>query len=187
MKTSLHLILLSSAFIFLLFLASCGDDDDDATPPVVTTVRATFTPSQGEGQTIESFEYNSTGQVDDIVISKSTIYQIELSISRDSAGVNTDIDQRIRSNGNQYQIFYTIAPPPPPTLVANFFYLDQDSEGLPIGLQASFATLGAGEKVLTITVKNVPAGLKDEETDIMDPNSVPVSAEIVATYNFIVQ
>ena len=175
--------LISLVLIGSLILGSCGGDDDNGDSKIITTLTISFDPLS-PGST-ETFSYSDADSIDDIVISQTTIYNIKLSIERDSAGTLLDVDQQISDNAVQYQIFYTITPPDAPTVIANLSYLDADVNGLPIGLNVSATTLGAGDKTFTITVKKIEAG-KSADATIDDPNSSPGTVEFEAIFNLAV-
>jgi len=181
MNKAFQLILISVIAALLLF-SSCGSDDDPAPVTITTTVTTNFS-SQGGGG---AFDYVEGGDVEDITLSASALYTIDLQIQQDSGSVMIDFDQRIRDNAELYQIFYQVLPTSAPTVTANFFYTDADGDGLPIGLTATFVTLGSGDKTFVITVKQMDAGTKTN-TDIADPDSSPGETIIEATYNFSVQ
>ena len=173
---------LSFVLMGSLIWASCGGDDDGEVK-IITTLTISFDPLS-PGST-EIFTYSDADEIDDIVISQSTIYNIKLNIEQDSAGTLIDVDQLISDNAVQYQIFYTVDPPGAPTIIANLSYLDADVNGLPIGLNVSATTLGAGDKTFTITVKKIK-GNKSDLTTIDDPDSSPGTVEIEAIFNLTV-
>jgi len=177
-----QVFLISLVLIGSLILAGCGGDDTEE-PKTITTLTISFDPLS-PGPT-ESFSYSDTDSIDDIVISRSTIYNIKLNIERDSAGTLTDVDQLISDNAEQYQIFYVVDPPDSPTIIANLSYLDADINGLPIGLNVSATTLGAGDKTFTITVKKIEGGKSAQDID--DPDSSPGTVEIEAIFNLTVE
>ena len=177
-----QVFLISLVLIGSLIWISCGGDDDSGDSKITTTLTVIFDPLSS-GPT-ESFSYSDTDSIDDIVISLSTIYNIKLNIERDSAGTLTDVDQLISDNAEQYQIFYVVDPPDSPTIIANLSYLDADVNGLPIGLNVSATTLGAGDKTFTITVKKIEGGKSAQDID--DPDSSPGTVEIEAIFNLTV-
>jgi len=163
-------------FAFLLVVAgismasSCGDDDGGPVEPI-TTMTLVFSPGG-------SFSYEENGAADDIALPKSTSFTVQLNISIDSAGTVTDFDQIMAANPDQYQVFYSVDPPPPPTIIANLNYLDQN-----LGLLASLVTLTDGDLTLTVTVKEVTLP-KPPMGDIEDPDSVPGTVLYEAAFSF---
>jgi len=154
----------------IFLVSNCGSDDDGPVEPV-TTLSLLFDP----GGTVS---YVVNGKADDIVLPKSTSFTVVLNISIDSAGTITDFDQIMAATPDQYQVFYSVSPPPPPTILANWNYLDQN-----LGVLASFVTLTDGDLILTVTVKEV-ALPKPPMGDIEDPDSVPGTVLYEASFNF---
>ncbi|NJK88728.1 MAG: hypothetical protein HC923_04595 [Myxococcales bacterium] len=145
-----------------LCLAACGDDDggDGNESEVITTVNATFTPSGGGA--FETFSWEDLdgvgGQaptIDSITLAAGTTYTlaIEFLDERDPANV-IDITEEVSEEAEEHEVFF-LGTAVSSGLVS-VTVLDQDPNGLPLGLDSEVVTSQAGTGVLRVQLQHQP-------------------------------
>lgn len=154
--------------MFLLFATACGDverPEGEEENEVITTLVLTFTPVAG-GDALEfswaDLENDGNPVIDDIVLSDADDYDVTVGFLNELEDPAEDITLEIQNEDDEHQIFFTgTAVQGPATgtnasAVVEHAYADADADGLPVGLDNTFTTLGDGSGELTVTLRHLP-------------------------------
>lgn len=154
--------------MFLLFATACGDvesPEGEEENEVITTLVLTFTPVAG-GDALEfswaDLENDGNPVIDDIVLSDADDYDVTVGFLNELEDPAEDITLEIQNEADEHQIFFTgTAVQGPATgtnasAVVEHAYADADADGLPVGLDNTFTTLGDGSGELTVTLRHLP-------------------------------
>lgn len=140
----------------LIFLFACTDvenPDGDAEGEVIATVTLEWTDDQGA--TVESVwtdpEDDGDPVVDDVVLAADQTYTLWVAFGNDLAVPAEDVTLEIQDEADEHQVFFT------DSTVVTVDATDEDSEGLPIGLENEAVTGAAGQGTLTVTLRHLPA------------------------------
>lgn len=160
----LSFLLLSSALV-----SGCTDvehdHDHDHEHEVITTVVLSFADSDGgEAQTFEWADPEDDGNpvVDDIVLMDGSSYSLSVAFLNELEDPAEDITEEIADEADEHQVFFTGSAVQGPATGTNadaiveHSYTDEDSAGLPLGLENSFSTLGTGSGELVLTLRHLP-------------------------------
>ena len=160
--------LVSILFSLLLF-TSCDDvdhdHDHDHDQEVITTVVLSFTDGSGtDPQTFEWADPENDGSpiVDDIVLTAGNSYSVSIAFLNELEEPAEDLTEEIADEADEHQIFFTGSAVQGPATGTNaeaiveHSYADEDSSGLPLGLQNTLATLGTGSGELVLTLRHMP-------------------------------
>ena len=169
----------TSAFYALLTLAMLGCSDDDTTPEIInedeliTTVILTLTPDSGDQVVLTTIDLDGDGPDEPVTtvvgnLSENTQYQGAVQFLNDTEDPAEDITQEVIEEADEHQVFYTISE----GLNIQTTYEDQDSQGIPLGVQITLSTGAASEGSLSVTLRHEPVKPNDGldsaggETDI---------------------
>ena len=154
--------------MFLVFATACGDVENpegEEENEVITTLVLTFTPVAG-GDALEfswaDVENDGNPVIDDIALSDADDYDVTVSFLNELEDPAEDITLEIQDEDDEHQIFFTgTAVQGPATgtnasAVVEHAYADADADGLPVGLDNTFTTLGTGSGELTVTLRHLP-------------------------------
>lgn len=154
--------------MFLVFATACGDVENpegEEENEVITTLVLTFTPVAG-GDALEfswaDVENDGNPVIDDIALSDADDYDVTVSFLNELEDPAEDITLEIQDEDDEHQIFFTgTAVQGPATgtnasAVVEHAYADSDADGLPVGLDNTFTTLGTGSGELTVTLRHLP-------------------------------
>ena len=153
-KAKFPVLLFATALLF-----SCSDDDKP-TPvneeEVITTVTATFTATGEDPVILSSRDLDGDGPQAPVVsvsgnFSAGTTYAGEITFLNELSNPPVDITEEVAAEGEEHQVFYQ------QNGLGAFTYTDEDTNGKPVGLEASFAaseTPSSG--TLTITLRHEP-------------------------------
>ena len=160
--------LVSILFSLLLF-TSCDDvdhdHDHDHDQEVITTVVLSFTDGSGtDPQTFEWADPENDGSpiVDDIVLTAGNSSSVSIAFLNELEEPAEDLTEEIADEADEHQIFFTGSAVQGPATGTNaeaiveHSYADEDSSGLPLGLQNTLATLGTGSGELVLTLRHMP-------------------------------
>lgn len=154
---------LKSLFTYLviavLFLASCEKKDPEIPneEELITSVFLRLVPEGGGPEVLLSFQdFDGDGGEDPIIkggqIEDGVKYFGTLEFYNEAVFPVVDMTDEIREEGDEHQVFYEIF-----SSNIDVEYLDQDVNGNPIGLLASFTANGAPSKgSITIILKHLP-------------------------------
>lgn len=175
------------------FLTNCGNDDGG--PEIITQLVLVFTPQQGEGTEVLRFKYRGDAidqnvvSKEEIVLSKTTLYNVELLMQSEIGISPIDLSAVIRSEGDEWQVFYKANTQP---TIVDWNYSDSDVNGLPIGIDTRATILGAGSGTVTITVNEQRVQedgtpTKTSGYGIADGASAPGETKIQVAFNLRVE
>ena len=152
--------------LFLSLFTACESDvhdhDHDHDHEFMTTVILTYTDDADQEF---SFRWSDMGgtedvEIDDIVLSANTVYQLDLSFLNELEEEPEDITPEIKSEATEHQVFFTGAAITEDFLLHS--YSDNDENDLPLGLSNSMESTDAGNSELTVTLRHMP--LEDGNT-----------------------
>lgn len=163
MNTRLYLLSL------VALAAACSDVNDntggDNEPEVITTVGLTFTP-QGGGAALDfkwtDPESDGSPVIDDIVLSDAEDYDVAVTFLNELADPAEDLTVEVRDESDQHQVFFTGSAVEGPATgdnadaVVTHAYADTDVNGLPVGLESTFATDAVGSGSLIVSLRHLP-------------------------------
>jgi hypothetical protein len=143
-------------------ISSCEKDDEPANEEeLITTVRLTFTEVGGAGA-VSTFIFKdldgdggaAPSQFDNIVLAPNKTYNMAITLLNESVSPAEDITGEIESEGVDHQIYYQ-----PSGVNIAVLNLNNDVNGLPLGLRSTWTTSAASTGSVTITLKHKP-GIK---------------------------
>ena len=145
--------------LFLSLFTACKDvhdHDHDHDHELMTTVVLTYTDEAGQES---SFRWSDMGgtedvEVDDIVLSANTEYELNLSFLNELEEEPEDITPEIKSEGTEHQVFFTGSAITDNLVVHT--YNDTDENNLPIGLANLMDSADASSGELTVTLRHMP-------------------------------
>lgn len=152
-----------------LLLAACNvsDPHEHDEEELITSVRLVLTPAGGgSADTVWFRDADGPGGLapthhDTVRLVAGRTYAVTLSFLNEShASHAVDMTPEIREEGNDHQVFYTIEG-----TGLTVAYADQDDNGLPLGLSATFTTTTGTPGSVTVTLKHQP-GLKSAGSTI---------------------
>jgi len=159
---------------FLLFTGACGDvegehDHDhhghDHEHEVITTVELSFTPQSGGTALVFTWadpEDDGNPEIDAIALTDGETYDTTVAFLNELEAPAEDITEEIGDEGDEHQVFFTGSGVQGPatgtnaSAVVEHAYADTDGDGLPLGLDNTFTTLGVGSGELTLTLRHLP-------------------------------
>jgi hypothetical protein len=180
----------------LVFLTGCNDDDPapENIPELITKVTLKFTPAGG-GSFITVTATDPDGEgVQDLVVDgpinlvKGTQYTLTLELINglyNPGEDGYDITEEVEEEGDEHQFFFQFSEDVfsspsgsgnikdnASSLVGTINYLDQDSGGLPIGLETSWTTANASlsAKSFRVILKHQP-DIKSSSSTSLDGES----------------
>lgn len=179
MKNTSILYIVSLTVVAATLFTSCKKDDDDPKNPgdpneseLITTVRINFTDSAGTApdvsvvfRDLDGDGGNAPTRFDTIRLQPSTTYFTEILLLDESKLPSDTISNEVAEEAEDHIFFFLHSGVNIATT-----YLDQDSNGLPLGLSTKWVTGASGSGTSRVTLKHQP-GVKDGsqapgETDI---------------------
>ncbi len=145
-------------FATLLLLGSCNDDPDpviENEEELITTVRLAFT--NGSTSTVAEWK-DADGDganppvVDAIELEAGVTYSVSLELLNETTSPPDDITVEVSEEGADHQFFFIVEG----GLDLTTAYNDQDENGDPIGLEASFAAGAVSNGTLKIILRHLP-------------------------------
>ena len=156
--------------LFLLLLTGCQDveggdgHDHDHENEVFTTVVLTFSPVGG-GDDLE-FRFTDLQDGDplteDVTLTDGTDYDLAMTFLNELEEPAEIMSVELLDEDDQHQVFFTGSAVQGPatgvnaSAVVEHAYADQDGSGLPLGLENTIDTLGAGSGDLIVTLRHMP-------------------------------
>jgi hypothetical protein len=145
--------------LMLFFLLACSDveehDHHNHENEMMTTINLTFTSDGGNNTfTWADVEQSGTPSIDDISLAADTVYTLTLEILNELEEPAEDITEEILDEADEHQVFFT------GTDVGVLYtqtYNDEDGNGIPLGLENTISTLGAGEGGFSLVLRHMPA------------------------------
>jgi hypothetical protein len=176
------------AALLALSLGACGDvegkddhdHDHDHDHGVTTRVVLNFAPQAG-GDTL-SFTWSDPENdgdpiIDDLTLAADTTYDLDIALWNDLEDPAEEVTPEIEEGDTEHQFFFlgdAVSSPATgdnPSAVMTQAYADEDSGGLPIGLENTITTGLAGTGTLRLVLRHMPpedgsatkvAGLADD-------------------------
>lgn len=125
------------------------------------------------GEEKKVFEWIEKGNIDSIVLTPGTKYQVYVSFL--DIDHEEDITEEIKEDGHNHQVFITTTP----SDLLQVAYTDQDKNGLPVGIESDITTTSAGTGTLRLQLKHY-AGNKDG-------NAASGSTDVSVDFSLVVQ
>ena len=176
----------SICMIGAVLLVGCKKDKGESNEEeVITTLELTFTPAAGGTPLVYNFvDPDGPGgvdpTVDDIVLNANTTYNVSAAFLNELAG--EDITEEINAESDAHRVYYTVAGGSNIT-VSN---LNNDPNGVPLGITSTWATGAAANGQVTITLRHYPAIPPNKEAaDLV--NSPKSGTDIEVTFDTQVQ
>lgn len=174
-------------FIGGLLLSSCSNDDENPAPvneeEVITTITVTLTP-EGDGEviTLESRDLDGDGPNAPVVnvsgsLAGNTTYSGSIELLNETVSPAEDITVEVAEEAEEHQFLFGFTGP-----VSEIAYLDEDSNGNPIGIEFSLTTLTAGPGTLSVTLRHEPK--KPNDGTLTDAGG---ETDVAITFNFLVE
>lgn len=185
---------------FILLLTACDSNDD--LPPIeneeetITHVTLTFTP-QGAGAAVEASWVDADGEgssnpvLSDISLTANTAYTLDIILRNLIDADNpVDITQEVRDEADEHLFFFewTDGLFTDPSGDGNVGegqrsdpvnYGDQDTNGLPLGLQTNWTTGSAATGTFRIILSHQPDEKSATSTSVTGDPDVDISWDIV--------
>ena len=159
----------------VLAMPACSDVEKDGTDghdghhhhdhEVITTVVLTFT-SQTDGSELafswSDAENSASPVVDDIILQDTDDYYLTVEFLNELESPAENLTPEVADEDDEHQIFFTGSAVEGPATSDNanaiieHAYADEDSDGLPIGLDNTISTLEAGSGKITVTMRHLP-------------------------------
>ena len=204
------------AIVLPAVLVSCGNDvanvkasvlrdgHNENPNEVITTVKLTFTPSNGDAP-IEALwsdpGLSGSPRIDGITLLNGLSYILRVEVHNELEDPVEDITPEIFDELDEHQLFYfgnAIVGPSNqsnPDAVLEHFYDDSDSNGLPVGLRNTFVAKGTGVGVMGVLMQHMPMlnGTLIKEDDLealmndQGKEFLPGSSDFLVEFNVVVQ
>jgi hypothetical protein len=153
----------------ILFVFGCTDVEDDHDhdheQEVITTVVLSFTWDGSDAVSVFEWsdaENDGSPVADDIALLDATSYSVSVSLWNELEEPAEELTEEIADEADEHQIFFTGSAVQGPATGENaealveHAYADQDTGGLPVGLENTFSTLGIGTGDLVLTLRHLP-------------------------------
>lgn len=187
MKRNLTLF---GAFLFIssLALVSCKKDKVEGNDEeVITTLQLTFTPNGG-GSTL-TYKYDdpdgpggANPTIDEIVLAPSTTYSVSLSLLNKTTNPVDNITTEIEAEADAHRFYYAVTPGTNIMVTG----LDDDPNGVPLGLNCSWTTGPVATGKVKITLRHYPGNPPNKEfADLV--NSTKSGTDMEVEFNTRIQ
>ena len=184
LKFSLILVGMTS-----LFLTSCNKDDNEEEndEEVITTMQLSFAPVGGGTTLMYKFDDpDGPGGVsptkETIVLAPNKTYNVTVQLLNKTATPAEDVTLEVQSESQAHRFYYQPSAGSNIT-VAN---LNNDSNGIPLGITSIWTTTGTATGTLMVTLRHYPGNPPDKAA--ADPvNSNKSSTDVEVSFNTIVQ
>ena len=138
---------------------SCSKDDNPAVneEELITTLRLSLKESGSTTTTIFEFKDpdgeggNPPTKFDPIVLSANKTYTCDVEVLNESVSPAEDITDEILAEANDHQFYFE-----PTGVNVNVTNLNNDANGLPVGLSSSWTTGAVSSGTLKVTLKHKP-------------------------------
>jgi hypothetical protein len=152
--------------MFLSLIFACSDvekphdHDHHHENEVITTVQLSFVSSDNT-DTMYSFVDLQDGNdaiVDTIELASSMSYQMSISVLNELESPSDDITEEVTDEADEHHFFIGGSVEGcSETALVQHDYLDQDSNGLPLGIENSIETIDDGSGELMISLRHMPS------------------------------
>jgi hypothetical protein len=180
-----------TVLVSLTFLSSCDDDEPtkEDTPELITKATLTFTPTDGAPVIVTATDPDGEGVQDIIVddainLEAAKNYTLTIQLINELAAPSDpeyNITEEVEEEGDEHMFFFSwtnnvFGDPTGNGNIDNrsdnVNYEDEDSGGLPLGLETSWTTAAASSGKFRVLLKHQPdlktatSGSADGETDL---------------------
>ena len=150
-----------------LLLTACFKDKPGETneEEVITTMNIKFTPVTGGAAFMYSFDdADGPGGIapvqQEIVLAANVSYHAEIELLNKTVSPAGNITTEVAAEAEAHRFFYQ--PSPTSNIVVN--NLNNDANGMPLGITGTWAAGGAGTGTLIITLRHYPGTPPDKQT-----------------------
>ena len=156
----------------LVFAGGCsdveGDDHDhdhDHEHEVITTVELSLTAASDGTSLVFTWadvDDSANPVIDDMLLTDGETYDVSVTFWNELEDPAEDITPEIGDEADEHQIFFTGSAVQGPATgdnaaaILEHAYADADAGGLPLGLDNTLTTLGAGSGELILTLRHLP-------------------------------
>ena len=169
--------LLPILLLSVSFLSGCGSDvgkveagysldgHDENPNEVMTTLKLTFTPTNGDQSfsvTWADPELDGDPVIDDITLINGQSYSVGFEVFNELEEPTEDVTPEIRDEMDEHQVFFmgsAIEGPcntTNPAALIDHVYDDVDNNGFPIGLTNTFTAKARGNGILNVLLRHMP-------------------------------
>lgn len=176
-------IFFTATFAILFFSACNKEAGYDHDEEVITTLTVNFTPQGGGPMLSFSFDDpDGPGGIDptiqNIQLSPNTVYDVELQLFNKTLNPAEELTSEIEAEGEAHRFYYQ------PSAGSNISIsgLDNDVDGIPLGLKSVWSTGAAANGSVLITLRHYGGNPPNKATD--DPvfsNKSSTDAEVSFT------
>jgi hypothetical protein len=155
--------------LVVLFSFGCSDVEDahdhhHHEHELITTVQLTFTDAAGDAfiATWADSENDGSPEIDPVQLAMGETYAVSVRFLNELESPAEDITPEVEDESDQHQVFFTGSGVQGPAsaeseeALVEHSYLDEDPDGLPLGLESQLDTLRAGEGELVVTLRHMP-------------------------------
>ncbi|RYY58383.1 MAG: type 1 periplasmic binding fold superfamily protein [Chitinophagaceae bacterium] len=180
MQVSLAALLMSSVF------AGCQKDKGETNEEeVITTMILRLTPAGSSTPLVYEFSDpdgpgGATPTTDDIDLSPNTTYTASVQLLNETATPVEDITLEVEEESHAHRFYYQ--PSAANLTVSN---LDNDTNGVPLGINSTWTTGAAGTGQVKVTLRHYPAEPPNKSADDQ-VDSAKSGTDVEATFNVIV-
>ncbi|MET0463240.1 MAG: hypothetical protein ABW007_08795 [Chitinophagaceae bacterium] len=179
-----------AAFLTTGLLTSCSKDDEIAEEnheEVITTLKLTFTPvGGGTAATFQFRDPDGPGGAaptqDEIVLAPNKTYTVAVQLLNETHTPAEDITEEVEAEADAHRFYYK------PSTGSNISVtnLNNDANGVPVGLTSTWATTAAGTGTVKVTLRHYPGNPPGKAAaDLVDSNKSGTDIEV--TFNTKIQ
>ncbi len=175
-------IILLSAVIFSGCSKDKGETNDEE---IITTLSLHFVPANGGAALTFQLDDpdgpgGATPTTDEIHLDASTTYAVTVQLLNKTADPVEDITPEVQTENIAHRFYYQ---PPADIVVSN---LDNDDNGVQLGIHSTWTTGAAGTGQVTVTLRHYPGEPPGKAADDL-VNSAKSGTDITATFNTVVE
>ncbi|MCG2616716.1 hypothetical protein LZZ85_20625 [Terrimonas sp. NA20] len=172
-----------AAFLTTGLLTACSKDDDiveENHEEVITTLKLTFTPVGGG--TATNFQFRdpdgpggAAPTQDEIVLAPSKTYTVAVQLLNETHTPAEDITEEVEAEADAHRFYYQ--PSAGSNITVN--NLNNDANGIPLGLTSTWTTAAAANGTVKITLRHYPGNPPAKAAaDAVDSNKSGTDVEV---------
>jgi hypothetical protein len=176
-----------SALLFslsgMLLLGGCKKEGENNDEEVITTIMMHFTPAGGGPMLMYSYDDpdgdgGNAPTIQDIVLQPNTTYNVSVEFLDKTKNPDLDITEEVEEEGEAHRIYFE------PSTGSNITIsnLDNDADGLPLGLNSTWTTGAAATGTVKVTLRHY-GGNPPNKAANDDVNSNKSSTDAQAIFN----
>lgn len=149
--------------VLMLVIAAAGtackkDKGETNEEEVITTVQLTFTPQGGGTPLVYDYDDadgpgGSEPVIDQIILAPSTSYNVSVAFLNKTANPVEDVTEEVEEENTAHRVYFE----PSAASGITVTNLDEDDNGVPLGLNSVWTTAATGTGTLTVTLRHYPA------------------------------